>query len=106
MTGFLLHLNATVQCSHMGTATPTSPIPNVLVSGMPITTMPPPYVIAGCPFTNGVTPQPCVTAQWTSAATKVMSGGQPVLLMDSQAITTPNAVPLVVMSTQQKVLGT
>ena len=105
MPGFLLHLNATVQCSHMGMATPTSPVPNVMVSGMPITTMPPQYVIAGCPFTNGVTPQPCLTASWTTAATKVFSGGVPVLLMDSQAITAPNGVPLVISSTQQKVMG-
>ncbi|MFO0979784.1 MAG: hypothetical protein U0996_25520 [Planctomycetaceae bacterium] len=105
MPGFFLHLNATVQCAHQGMATPTTPNPKVLVSGMPITTMPKQYVIAGCPFTNGTTPQPCLTAQWTSAAMKVFAGGEPVLLMDSQAITTPNGVPLLVTSTQQKVIG-
>lgn len=105
MPGFLLHTNATVQCSHLGTATPMSPVPNVQVSGMPVTTMPPSYAIAGCPFTNGTTPQPCLTAQWTSSATKILVGGVPVLLFDSQAITTPNAVPLVISSIQQKVFG-
>jgi hypothetical protein len=105
MPGFLLHLNATVQCSHAGTATPTSPNPKVLVGGMPITTMPRQYVIAGCPFTNGTTPQPCLTAQWTTSAMKVLAGGEPVQLLDSQAITAPNGVPLVITSTQMKVQG-
>lgn len=106
MPGFLVHLNATVQCSHGGMATPTSPNPKVLVSGMPVTTMPKQYVVAGCPFTNGTTPQPCLTAQWTSSAMKILAGGEPVLLLDSQAITTPNGVPLLITSTQTKVQGT
>lgn len=105
MPGFLLHLNATVQCSHGGIATPTAPNPKVLVSGMPITTMPRQYVIAGCPFNVGVTLVPCVTAQWITSATKVLAGGEPVLLLDSQAITAPNGVPLLITSTQQKVVG-
>ena len=105
MPGFLLHAGATVQCSHGGMATPTSPNPKVLVGGMPITTMPKPYVIAGCPFNVGVTLVPCVTAQWTTSAMKVFAGGEPVLLLDSQAITAPNGVPLLITSTQTKVQG-
>lgn len=34
MPGFLLHFGATVQCSHAGQATPASPNPRVLVSGV------------------------------------------------------------------------
>ena len=95
-----------VQCVHQGMATPTSPNIKVFVSGMPITTMMKPYTVAGCPFvTPAGNPLPCVTAQWTSSATKVFAGVEPVLLMDSQAITAPNGVPLLVTSTQQKVIG-
>jgi hypothetical protein len=36
---------------------------------------------------------------------KVFAGGEPVLLLDSQAITTPNGVPLLITSTQTKVQG-
>ena len=36
MPGPLLHLGATVMCSHLGQATPTSPNPRVLVSGQPV----------------------------------------------------------------------
>src|SRR5437868_1372507 len=90
MPGFLLHLGATVLCSHAGQAQPTSPNPRVLVSGQPVVTLPTPYVVAGCtlpppPAANG----PCVTAQWVTAATRVLVSGVPVLLQDSQAICVP-----------------
>lgn len=106
MPGFLLHLGATVQCAHAGQAQPTAPNARVLVSGQPIVMQPAPYVVAGCPFTvpPGV-PMPCVTAQWVSAATRVMSNGMPVLLMDSQAICTPKGTPLLIVATQTRVTG-
>ena len=39
MPGPLLHLGATVLCSHGGQATPTAPNPRVLLSGQPATTL-------------------------------------------------------------------
>ena len=39
MPGPLLHLGATVLCSHGGQAMPTAPNPRVLVSGQPVATM-------------------------------------------------------------------
>jgi len=106
MPGFLLHLGATVLCSHAGQAQPTVTNPRVTVSGQPIVTQPPLYSIVGCPFvTPGGTPQPCVTAQWVSAATRVLSNGMPVLLLDSQAICTPNGTPLLILATQTRVTG-
>jgi len=38
MPGFILHLGATVICSHGGQATPSAPFPRVLVSGQPTDT--------------------------------------------------------------------
>jgi hypothetical protein len=35
MPGFLLHVGATVLCSHAGQAQPTVPNPRVTVTGMP-----------------------------------------------------------------------
>jgi hypothetical protein len=105
MPGFLLHLGATVQCAHAGQAQPTAPNARVLVSGQPIVTQPAPYVVAGCPFSTPVGPMPCVTAQWISGATRVTSNGMPVLLLDSQAICTPNGTPLLVVATQTRVTG-
>jgi hypothetical protein len=106
MPGPLLHLGATVLCSHAGQAQPTSPNPRVLVSGQPIVMQPAPYVIAGCVFNVSGAPVPCVTAQWMTAATRILSNGMPVLLMDSQAICIPNGTPLLILVTQTRVIGT
>lgn len=101
MPGFLLHVGATVLCSHGGQAQPTAPNPRVTVSGQPTVTLAPPYVVAGCAFPpppsgNG----PCVTAQWISGTTRVLSNGQPLLVQSSQAICAPTGTPLLVTTTQ------
>ncbi len=106
MPGFLLHLGATVLCLHGGQAQPTVVNPRVLVMGQPIVTIASPYVVAGCalpppPAANG----PCVVAQYVTSATRVLANGQPVLLLDSQAICTPTGTPLIPSVTQTRVLG-
>lgn len=106
MPGFLLHQGATVLCMHAGQAQPTAPNPRVLVNGLPIVTLPTPYVVAGCtlpppPAANG----PCVTAQFVTAAVRVTSNGQPVLLIDSQALCAPTGTPLLITVTQARVSG-
>jgi len=106
MPGFLLHVGATVLCAHGGQAQPASPDSRVLVSGQPIVLQPMPYTVAGCPFNVSGAPVPCVTAQWTTGATRIMSNGMPVLLLDSQAITVPNGTPLMIVVTQTRVMGT
>jgi len=107
MPGFLLHVGATVLCAHGGQAQPTVPNPRVLVSGQPTVTLASPYVVAGCampppPSGNG----PCVTAQFVSSATRVLSNGQPLLLLDSQAVCVPTGTPLMIVQTQTRVTGT
>jgi hypothetical protein len=77
----------------------------VLLGGQPTVTMTAPFVIAGCPFNVSGSPVPCVTAQWTVAATRVMSSGQPLVLMDSQAISVPNGTPLIPVAAQTRVIG-
>jgi len=106
MPGFLLHLGATVTCSHGGQAQPTAPNPRVLVSGQPIVTIACPYVVAGCampppPGGNG----PCVTAQFVTAALRVTALGQPVLLQDSQSVCVPTGTPLLPLVVQMRVMG-
>jgi len=104
MPGFLLHVGATVLCSHAGQATPTSPNPRVTVSGQPTVLMSAPYVVAGCTLppptaANG----PCVTAQWLTGTTRVTSNGQPLLVQSSQAICAPTGTPLSIVVTQTRV---
>lgn len=106
MPGTLLHVGATVLCAHAGQAQPTVPNPRVTVSGMPTVTIASPYVVAGCtmpPPTAGN--GPCVTAQFVTAALRITSNGQPLLLLDSQAICAPTATPLIVTVTQPRVTG-
>jgi hypothetical protein len=107
MPGFLLHQGATVLCSHAGQAQPTVPNPRVTVMGMSTVLLSAPYVVAGCAFppppaANG----PCVTAQFVMGSTRVLSTGQPLLLLDSQAICAPTGTPLMITVTQTRVTGT
>jgi hypothetical protein len=106
MPGFLLHVGAQVQCMHAGNAQPTAPNARVLVAGQPTVVISAPYVIAGCalpppPAGNG----PCVTAQWTTAATRITSLGQPLLLQDSQAVCIPSGTGVLVITTQTRTRG-
>ncbi len=107
MPGFLLHVGATVLCAHAGQAQPTTPATRVLLGGQPAVTIATPYVIAGCtmpppPSGNG----PCVTAQFITAATRLTTMGQPLLLLDSQSICTPTGTPLLPTVSQVRVTGT
>jgi hypothetical protein len=105
MPGPLLTVTSTVLCAHGGTASATAPNPRVLVDGQPSVVMSAPWVIAGCPFNVSGSPVPCVTGQWTVAATRVTSNGQPVVLMDSQAVCVPNGTPLLPVVAQTRVIG-
>ena len=107
MPGFVLHSGAVVMCTHAGMASPAAVSPRVTVSGQPIVTMTSTYTIAGCTFpamTSGAQP-PCATAQWTSAAGRVTSMGQPVLLQDSVATCVPTGTPLLITTLQPRVSG-
>ena len=104
MPGFLVHVGAQVLCAHAGQATPTAPNPRVTVSGQPTVLITAPYVVAGCTLppptaANG----PCVSAQWTSGTTRVLSNGQPLLVQSSQSVCTPTGTPLIVSATQTRV---
>jgi hypothetical protein len=105
MPGFVLHQGAVVLCMHGGQAQPTVPSPRVLVGGQPVTTQPPPYVVAGCPFVPPAA-GPCVTAQWVTAATRVLAGGMPVLLQSGAAVCAPTGTGLQVVFTQTRVRAT
>ena len=106
MPGFLLHVGATMQCTHGGPAQSPTPDSRVKVNGQAIVTQTPPFTITACPFTTSAGPMPCVTGNWITTATRVRASNKPVLLQDSQALTTPNGVPLNILSTQTRVKGT
>jgi hypothetical protein len=103
MPGFILHQGASVLCAHGGTAQPLTPFPQVTVGGMPVVTMTTTYTVAGCGFVPPSGNGPCVTAQWTVAATRVFAGGAPVLLSTGMSLCAPTGTPLTPIATQTRV---
>lgn len=109
MPGPLYHVSATTLCPHGGQATVVSSNTRVMVSGMPVVTAADLATIAGCAFTVGTKPQPCVTIQWLVPATRVMINGQPAILQTTPALCKsaeqiPQGPPVVVTN-QARVIG-
>src|SRR5262249_418248 len=105
MPGPILHMGAVVMCAHGGQATPTAPVPRVLVSSQPVTTITAPYVVARCPFVTP-NPGPCVTGQWVVGAVRVVAMGQPVAIQTGVAVCVPTGTPLMPVVVQPRVLAT
>ncbi|MEK1888230.1 MAG: hypothetical protein AAAB35_11795 [Phyllobacterium sp.] len=101
----ILHLGATVLCSHAGQATPLSPFPRVFLSGQPAVTIASPYAIAGCTLASVPSP-PCVTGQWLVGAVRVMAGGVPVATMAGASTCIPTGAPMMPVVAQTRVLAT
>ena len=102
---YLLMQGATILCAHGGQAQPVVANPSVKVNGQPTVTQSSVYMISACPFILVLVPCPCVTAQWTTGATRVKSNGLPLLLSDSQATCVPNGTPVNILTTQTRVKG-
>jgi hypothetical protein len=101
----ILHLGATVLCSHAGQATPLAPFPRVMVSAQPVVTLTSPYAIAACALTGTPTP-PCVTGQFVMGAARVLAGGAPVVTLVSQSVCVPTGTPMLPLMAQTRVLAT
>ncbi len=84
---------------------PATSNPRVMVSGQPVVTLADVETITGCPFVSGTVYTPCVTGQWVTAATRVLAGGVPVVLQDSQAVCVPTGTGLSIVATQVRVKG-
>jgi len=84
MPGPILHVGATVTCTHAAPMTVVPTNTRVLVNGTPAATMADTFPVAGCPFQvpvgAGTKPQPCVKVQWTVPAARVKVNGVPVIL--------------------------
>lgn len=84
MPGYLLHIGATVQCTHLAPATATPGAARVFVSGKPVATVTSVWNVAGCTFQipvgTGSVPQPCLRVQWTIPSGRIVIGGSAALL--------------------------
>src|ERR1044071_4695046 len=101
----ILHLGATVLCSHAGQATPLAPVPRVLVSSQLVVTLTSPYAVAACALTGTPTP-PCVTGQWVMGAARVLAGGAPLVTMAGSSVCVPTGTPLLPLVSQVRALAT
>ncbi len=104
MPGFLLHVGATVLCSHGGQAQPTAPNPRVTLGGQPSVLLSAPWTVAGCSLVPPPLP-PCVTATWITGTTRVTSNGQPLLVQSGQSICAPTGTPLMPVVQQTRVMA-
>jgi len=101
----ILHLGASVLCSHAGQALPMSPFARVLVSAQPVVTLASPYAVAGCALTGTSTP-PCLTGQFVVGAARVRAGGVPVATLAGSSVCVPTGTPLLPVAAQARVLAT
>jgi hypothetical protein len=79
----VLHLGATVFCTHSGVATPTAPFPRVQLSKQPVVTIACPYAIAGCALSGSGNP-PCATGQFMMGASTCIPTGSPLMPASAQ----------------------
>jgi len=75
-----------------------------MLGGAPSVLISSPYVIAGCtlpppPTANG----PCITGQWLSGTTRVLSNGQPLVVQSSSSVCAPTGTPMMVVAPQVRV---
>lgn len=99
-----------ITCPHSVPATIPASGAKLLIAGTPAALQGDKGLVSGCPFTlPGGKLQPCVTAELTGAATKVMSGGRPVLLLNPGDLCKSGDQvvngPVIWSSPQTKVLG-
>ena len=105
MSGPILHLGATVTCTHGGQALPTMPSARVLLSGQPAVSQASPWTVARCGFVPPGGNGPCVSATYVAAATRVLIEGMPAVLQSSTSICTPTGTPLIPVQVQTRVIG-
>jgi hypothetical protein len=111
MPGPVLHAQAVATCPHGVPLKIVAASPRVMVNNMAVAVVTDQGLVSGCPFTlpNGQ-PQPCVTTRWIAAATRVVAGGQPVLINPCTAMCLspaqiPNGPPII-SGSQMRVIAT
>jgi hypothetical protein len=102
----ILTTGSTVMCPHGGQAMLTTTNTEMLIDGQPALLQNDLHAIAGCTFSPGPVPSPCVSIRWMSAASQTLAGGEPVLLQNSvglclNAAQAPQGVAIVVQAQQK-----
>jgi hypothetical protein len=106
----ILTMAATVACPHAAPAAIAATGARVLVAGQPAALLTDLTTVAGCPLASPPTPSPCVTVIWITGSTRVLVGGQSVLLQTSTGLAqnpslAPQGAPLIIAA-QPRVMAT
>jgi len=79
MPGSLLHVGASVQCSHVAPATIQTSNTRVFVGTTLAVTVADVCAVSGCLYSVGAKSQPCVTIRWAPSS-RVFINGQPAVV--------------------------
>ena len=109
MSAALLTSSATIMCPHGGQGT-IVPSQQAVVAGDPVCTQSDTVTIAGCPFTIGPNPSPCLSVQWVTASLASTAGAKAPLTIDSVGLCLSGAHapqgPVVLAPAQTSAVGT
>ncbi len=110
MPGAILQQGCMIQCPHGGVAQVVTSNRKVKLGGSPVLLPTDTFIVAGCPFTIGTKPQPCLTIEWMLEAVRVKADGVGVLLESSVGLCkSAEGVPqgtALVSAVQTRVKGT
>lgn len=107
MPGPLVPFGSQVLCMHGGSATATTPNSSVLAGGVPTVVISAAWTVAGCAMPaptagNG----PCVSGQWLTGTTRVLSNGQPLVVQTGSSLCTPTGTPMMALAPDTRVVAT
>jgi hypothetical protein len=110
MAASFLTTTSVLSCPHGGTVTISTTNTRVRAEGNPVVRSTDTCTIAGCPYTLGTMPSPCVRVQWDVHAERHESHGDPSLTLDSVGFCLSAAGgtqgTVVISSTQSRGAGT
>ncbi len=106
MPGRLLTTNSQIQCPHGGQAVLMTTDTAVSAQSGRVLLESDVHVVAGCPFTIGPKPSPCVRIQWQMGASQVaVSSVKPLMTTSLGTCYSPESAPqglALIVNTQQK----
>jgi hypothetical protein len=83
MPGRVLTTGSQVKCPHGGSAILTTANAKVRAASGYVLLQSDVHPVAGCAFTIGTKPSPCIRIEWSAGAAQVSVGGQPPLVESS-----------------------
>jgi hypothetical protein len=86
MPGPVLHTGASATCPHGGSLNIIAASARVVLGALPAAVVTDQGLVAGCAFTVGTKPQPCVTTRWIVGSMRVTASGQPLLINPCTAL--------------------